>query len=145
MTLTDMMLMILEISYNLGIWEALFQTVNEWDWPGVCYTHLSFPFSAVNTQKIENVVLVRLNSYRKTVSVQLKAQTWSIYNFRGKHLFSKEICSLPAHKCYFKLFSTKNNVCVTAGPCPSSMKKLCVTIKHRFWLFLWVFLHTAES
>lgn len=33
MTLTDMMLMILGISGNSGIWEPLFQAVNEWDWP----------------------------------------------------------------------------------------------------------------
>lgn len=33
MTLADMMLMILEISSNSGMWEALFQTVNEWDQP----------------------------------------------------------------------------------------------------------------
>ena len=39
MTLADMMLMILEINSNSGIWEELFQTVWEGDRPEVCFTH----------------------------------------------------------------------------------------------------------
>ena len=43
MTLADMMLMILKIRSDRGIWEPLFQTVNQ---PDVRCTHISHLFAA---------------------------------------------------------------------------------------------------